>query len=172
MAKKISDLLSAINYHEGTSLDKDELIAYILKNYPKAKISETRPWLSYVSNEIAREILSHFTNITEPFMDLQEHLFLKFPHNGRFVMPSDVINERGEWFDVITSIFGTTDLCNYKNKMLSECSLRDYADYLIKRHKAKEITFEEFKQIGLGGEIAVDKRESPIPLFKREDIRR
>jgi len=174
--KFVHDIVTAINTNKVKAGEEKikygVVVDFIKERYPDIEISKS-PWKTPLEADIAAEILKEFVPvISDPDADLQEHLYMQFPHSGIFVMPVNLDGTSGRWVDVKTSKAATTDLAdcrmlNPKNK------LSDYAKWLKDNYKAKEIDYKGFKELGfrvIHGYRPTDDREPPVKLVEPSDI--
>ena len=170
--KKVHEIVKAINANRKKSGDLstvkyEEVIEKIKALYPDIEIADSTPWMSVVEDDVAKEIALEFAPLQdEPDCDLKEHLFVKFPYSGIFVLPVNLDGTPGRWVDVKTSKVGTTDLADVSKFLnLQVNKLSDYANWLHKTYKAKEISYQEFKELGFRGVQGyrpTDNREPPM----------
>lgn len=163
---RLSKIKEDLDFHgvkDGQSIGYAELVKYIEENYPYIKISKT-PHLSSVPQRIAIEMVKDMAHPSEPTKDAREHLYLLLPRGGNYIVPYNVKNkENRKVIKICATVYGTIDLAEFTNKLDDGCTIHDMAEYLKKRHYAKEIGYEEFKSRAVKG-LRPSKGRANIPV--------
>lgn len=143
---RVSKIRKAINKkrekEKQPEISLKDFIEHVNKKY---KLELKKSPLSGIPDDLKESIIVDFVqNVDEAMYDCNEHIYLRFPRAGNYIISVNLRDNTEGNIGIVTSPAGTTDLQAFKYKMKKDIEMQEYADYCVRAFKAKILSYEEF----------------------------